>query len=157
MKHPRPTYTLIDELTASASEPMPADVRMHTMTRAYQAMRAIEQDADPERDDWRVLADCINMLETLILHGIVADMSGLLHDATQAMAEAGERHLRQGLPIRLSGPGIAAVRAVLEDYAEVTAQVSHRTMVRCHRATEKRIREVVAGKRKAHDVEVTAL
>lgn len=157
MRRHRPTYTLLDEMLASASEPMPEATRMHVITCAYQALRAIEQETEPARNDWRVLADCVNMLETMVESGIVADTSYLLHDATRAMAEAAERHLHKGLPIRLSGPGIAAVRAVVEDYAEVIAQVSHRTMVRCHRATERRIRDIRAGKRQAHDVEVTEL
>lgn len=31
-----------------------------------------------------------------------------------------------------------------------------RSMVRCHRLTEQRIAEILAGKRQPHDVEVTA-
>lgn len=42
----------------------------------------------------------------------------------------------------VDGPGITAVRAVLEDYQAALETLPHRTMVRCHRATEKRIREV---------------
>jgi hypothetical protein len=32
-----------------------------------------------------------------------------------------------------------------------------RTMIRCHRLTEKRIHELLDGKRKPHDVEITAI
>lgn len=73
-----------------------------------------------------------------------------------AMAMAGKRGY-QGQQIRLDGPGIRAVRAVLEDYAECLEQLSHRTMVRCHRLTERRIREILAGKRKPHDVEIISI
>jgi hypothetical protein len=44
--------------------------------------------------------------------------------------------------MRLDGPGLQAVRAVLEDYQAALECLPARTMVRCHRATEKRIREI---------------
>lgn len=152
----RPTYSLLDVIAASASEPMPEASRTHQLTRMYQGLRAIEQEAAPNSDDWRLLADAVNMMETLVDCGIVHDASGLLNDAVEALADAAH-HARDGKPLRLSGPGIAAVRAVLEDYSEITAQVSHRTMIRCHRETEKRIREIRSGKRRAGDVEVMEL
>ena len=71
----------------------------------------------------------------------MADTSGLLADAIAAMAKAGERAL-DGLPLRLDGSGIAAVRAVLEDYQSALEALPARTMIRCHRATEKRIRAI---------------
>ena len=66
---------------------------------------------------------------------------------------AGRRHF-QGGAIRLDGPGIAAIRAVLEDYAELLAVLPERTVIACHRATEKRLHEILAGKSKAHDIEI---
>ena len=52
---------------------------------------------------------------------------------------------------------VQTIRAVLEDYAGALAALSERTMVRVHRLTEKRISEILAGKRQPHDVEVMAL
>lgn len=49
-----------------------------------------------------------------------------------------------------------AVRDVLEDYAMVLETLPARSMVRCHRLTEQRIAEILAGKRQPHDVEVAA-
>jgi hypothetical protein len=62
-----------------------------------------------------------------------------------------------GGAIRLDGPGILAVRSVLEDYAAALEQLPHRTMVACHRETERRIAEIHAGHRRPHDVEVMAI
>ena len=50
-----------------------------------------------------------------------------------------------------------ADRAVLEDYAGLLDMLSARTMIRCHRLTEKRLHELLDGKRKPHDVEITAI
>ena len=71
----------------------------------------------------------------------IRDNSGLLLDAITAMTKAGQR-MFEGHPLRLDGPGITAVRAVLEDYQAALETLPHRTMGRGHRAAEKRIREV---------------
>ncbi len=156
-KPPRHTYTMMDELLASPVQPMPQNKQVHHLTRMYEGLRALETAAAPTSDDWRVCSDAVNFMETLVVQGIAADSCGLLQDAVLAMAQAARRHLHTGTAIRLDGAGIQAVRAVLEDYAQLLAALPHRTMVRCHRATEKRLREILAGKRKAHDVEVLAL
>lgn len=153
--YPR-TYTLLDVMTASPTEPTPAPKRRHQLTRMYAGLRAIEQDTAPATDDWRVCSDAVNLMETLVSQGHVADGSGLLMDAVTALAMAGKRHVAGGA-IRLDGPGIFAVRSVLEDYAAALEHLPHRTMVACHRATERRIAEIHAGHRRPHDVEVTAI
>lgn len=150
------TYTYWDELLASPTEPMPLDSRTHQLTRMWGGLAAIETAATPTTDDWRVCSDCVNLMETLVAEEEVQDDSGLLMDAITALALAGRRSLAGG-NIRLDAPGIQAVRAVLEDYASALQHLSHRTMVRCHRLTERRIHLILRGKRQPHDVEVMSL
>jgi hypothetical protein len=153
----KPTYTLIDLLLASPSAPMPHEKRTHQLTRMWGGLASIERAAAPTPDDWRVLSDAVNLMETLVLDMcLCVDASGLLPDAVAALAMAGKRS-RAGGPIRLDAPGIAAVRAVLEDYAIVLHVLPHRTMLQCHKRTEARIRDIARGKGKKHDVEVMAL
>lgn len=150
-------YTLMDELTASPTEPMPAEFRRHQLTRMYDGLAAMEKAPSPTTDDWRVVSDAVNLMETLIeTMKVCEDASGLLMDAITAMAMAGKRH-RAGGAIRLDGAGIQAVRAILEDYAALLDVLPARVMIRCHRLTEKRLHEMLEGKRKPHDVEVTFL
>lgn len=160
MKRRRPppprTYTMIDELAASPTDPLPAELRTHQLTRMWQGLAAIEQAPAPTKDDWRVVIDAVNLMETLIEIGALEDGQGLLQDAVAGMAMAGKRAL-QGGAIRLDGQGIRAVRAVLEDYAEATAVLPARVMVRAHRKTEARILDILTGRRRPHDVEVVAL
>ena len=66
----------------------------------------------------------------------------------------GQRHKREGKPIRLDGPGIQAVRSVLASYAELLEVLPARTMYRCHRLTEKRIHAILDGRTRPHDVEI---
>ena len=150
------TYTLLDVMTASPTEPTPADKQLYQLTRMYGALRAIEQDKVPTTEDWRLCSDAVNLMETLVSQGVVQDGSGLLLDAVTALANAGRRHVRGGA-IRLDGAGILAVRAVLEDYSAALEALPHRTMLQCHRATEARIAEIHSGRSRPHDVEVMAL
>lgn len=157
MKHRHhPTYTLLDELAASPTLPLPAEHRRHILTQMWSGLASIERGEQPSPDDWRMLSDCVNMLETLISMGVCQDSSGLLQDAITGLAMAGRRNLA-GHAIRLDASGIKAARAVLEDYAELLEQLPHRTIVRCHRITEKRIREILRGKKKPHDIELVSL
>lgn len=151
----RPTYTLMSELMASPTAPMPAAKARHQLTRMYEGLDALERAAQPTKDDWRVCSDCVNLMETLITMGEMQDDTGLLMDAITALATAGRRNV-EGKPLRLSGEGMQAVRAVLEDYAEALKVLPERTVIRCHRLTEKRLTEILAGKRLPHDVEVIA-
>jgi DNA-binding transcriptional regulator PaaX len=150
-------YTLFDEMAASPTELLPQDWRTYQLTRMYEGLAAMEKAPTPTTDDWRVVSDAVNLMETLIVDmKVCEDTSGLLMDAITAMAMAGKRNMAGGA-IRLDGAGIQAVRAVLEDYAALLDMLPARTMIRCHRLTEKRIHELLDGKRKPHDVEITAI
>lgn len=150
-------YSMLDEMMASPTEPLVAEKRQYQLLRMYEGLRALEIAPEPSTEDWRVVSDAVNLMETLILEmKICEDTSGLLMDAITAMAKAGQRNLAGGA-IRLDGPGIQAVRAVLRDYAELIEVLPARTMVRCHRLTEKRILNILQGKLRPHDVEITRL
>jgi hypothetical protein len=149
-------YSHWDILLASPVDPLPAEHRIHQLTRMYEGLHAMETAPEPTTDDWRVCSDAVNLMETLVAMKVVEDSTGLLMDAITALAMAGRRHMAGG-NIRLDAPGIQAVRAVLEDYAAVIEQVPARTMLQAHRKTEQRIHEILQGRRKPHDVEIVDL
>jgi len=150
-------YTILDELMASPTEPLPLEYRTHQLTRMYEGLAAMEKGVSPTTDDWRVVSDAVNLMETLIeAMKVCEDTSGLLMDAITAMAMVGKRNMA-GAAIRLDGAGIQAVRAILEDYTALLDVLSARTMIRCHRLTEQRLHDLLDGKRKPHDVEITAM
>jgi hypothetical protein len=155
---PRPKhYTIMDEMMASPTEPMPLEYRTHQLTRMYQGLHSMETTPAPTTDDWRVVSDAVNLMETLVVEmKVCEDAGGLLMDAITALAVAGKRNMAGGT-IRMDGAGIQAVRAILSDYAELLDVLSARTMIRCHRLTEKRLHELLDGKRKPHDVEITSI
>lgn len=152
-----PTYSLLDEMAASPTQPLPEATRRHQLTRMWAGLASIETADKPTSDDWRVCSDAVNLMETLVDMYVIEDNSGLLQDAITALALSGKRHLTGGSSIRLDAQGIQAVRAVLEDYASVIEQVSARTMIHCHRRTERQIREILMGKKRPHDIEIINL
>ena len=150
-------YSLMDELMASSTNPMPEKMQVYQMTKIYEALNSLETAPVATVEDWRLVSDAVNMLETLVTEmQVCEDSSGLLDDAVNAMAKAGIRHLA-GASLRLDAAGIQAARSVVEDYGLMLATLPHRTMVKCHRLTEKRIMEICSGNRKAHDVTVVNL
>lgn len=151
-----PTYSLLDEMTASPTQPLPEATRRHQLTRMWAGLASIEKADKPTTEDWRVCSDAVNLMETLVDMYVVEDNSHLLQDAITALAMSGKRHTA-GNAIRLDAQGIQAVRAVLEDYASVIEQVSARTMIHCHRRTERQIREILSGKKRPHDIEIINL
>ena len=153
----RKHYTILDEMMASPTDLLPADHRRHQLTRMYDGLAALEKSPEPTMANWQVVSDAVNLMETLTVEmQLCEDTSGLLMDAITALAMAGRRNLAGGA-IRLDGAGIQAVRAILEDYAAMLDVLPARTMIRCHRLTEQRLHEIFDGKRKPHDVLVTAL
>lgn len=153
----RPQYTLLQEIAADPVNPMPEEWRRHQLLLMYEGLRALETAAEPTLSDWHVVTDAVNLLETLVAQGLVRDDAQLLPQAVQALAAAGQRHLKHGQPIRLDGPGMHAVRSVLENYAEVLPELTQRELIRCVRRTEQRVQAILRGTSQAHDVEVTCL
>ena len=148
------TYTMLDAMLASPTEPMSEKQRRHQLTRMWSGLAGLETSAEPTRDDWSVCSDAVNLMETLIEQEHIVDPNNMLFDAMKALAEAGQRSFA-GHAIRLDGAGIQAIRGLLEDYAEVLEVLPHRTMIHCHRLTEKRLHKIMAGKSEPHDITVT--
>lgn len=147
-----------DEMMACPSTPLPEDKRVHQLSMMYEALHSLELAEKPTTDDWRTVSDAVNLVETLVTEmKICEDTEGLLDDAIKALADAGRRHMRTGANIRLDALGIQAIRSVLTDYSYFLETLPERTMIRCHRLTEKRLHEILDGKRKMHDVEIVDL
>ena len=175
----RYTYSVMDMLMADAVKPTPESKQRHQLTRMWEGLRAIETAPEPTNDDWRVCSDAVNLVETLVREGEprpddsgkvvsnwwrdcagdwvqIHDSGKLLLDAVTAMAAAGIRKINGG-QIRLDSFGIKAVRGVLEDYSELLELLPARSIIRAHRLTEKRISNVLAGKRLPHDLKIVDL
>lgn len=148
---PKPVYSLMDEMMASPTAPLSVARQEYQLLRMFRGLQAIQSGEKPSNDDWSVCCDAANLMETLVVQGVVADPAGLTADSIAALEAAGKRQATSGA-IRLDGAGIQAMHAILIDYTTVLESVPARTIIRCHRATEKRLHEIHAGKRQPHDV-----
>lgn len=161
----RITYSLMDEIMASKDKPLPDFKIQHQLSRMRNGLHNLETAEKPTSDDWQVVSDAINMIETLTLTNNgwwidcdgdpvqITDSSGLLQDAVSAMAQAGRRNFEHGV-IRLDAKGILTIRAVLEDYESLIQVLPARVMIHCHRKTEMKLHDIIKGKPQPHDVVV---
>lgn len=137
-------YTLWDELMADAVKPLPLAHRLYTIGGMQQALDSIKRDPQPSVLDWRVLSDMVNLMNTLVDMGELLDARDLLDDAHRAMSIAAAHH-KAGRALRFDGPGVQAMDALFADYTTVVNELPARVLIRCHRATEKRMRAIHKG------------
>lgn len=147
------TYTLLDVLKADPDNPLPIEKRMYQLQNMWEALDNLEKADKPTIRDWESVADAVNMMEALRDMGVVQDPDQIVEQAIEALGKAGFRSMK-GANIRLDGPGIQLMRGVLEDYCDALEALPERTMIRAHRHAERRVREMIKGKKRKTDVVV---
>lgn len=117
------------------------------LNRAYGALEWMVNGKDPQPEGWRDCADVVNVIETMALHTgqLVADeVRADVLTAGNSM-RAAERRFKAGQGLRLDGPGIQAMREVLEVYAQALAGLTAMEMERVFAETRhqmaRRVRE----------------
>ena len=145
---------MMQELMASTTEPLDTATRTYYLAMFYEALRALELDESPSIEDWRLCSDALNMVDMIIDLGIASDDGGVLDNAKQAMLGAMERYRTHGV-IRRDGAGIQALRAMLEDFADMVNVLPARVMIHTHRKTQARLRDIIDGKYTKKDKVVT--
>lgn len=136
------TYTMMDVLMASPTEPLPEAKRRHQLTRMFLAMRNLEQDPEPTVDDWECVNDAVLLMQSLWLMGVVQDPEEQILHSIDALGKSGIRSLETGR-IRLDGKDIGILRGILRDYADVLEVLPARTMIKAHMETERRVAKMM--------------
>lgn len=142
---PGDMYTLMDEMLASPTAPMPASDAASRVAAALHHLERLATEPTPGVMDWRVCAMIGNVMEVMLELGLAQDPDGLLVDAFAELRAAAERNLRAGKTIRLSGTGLVKVRGLIRDFGDILEQAPHRTMIRVFRETDKRVRSLDRG------------
>jgi hypothetical protein len=155
-RHTPPSYTTFDELLASPDRPLPQLHIDHQLGVMRAGLDGLLTSEAPGREQWAVVADCINLLETLVDMGAIEDEGGWIAEAARELAQAAQRFTASA-SLRLTGAGVKAVQSALEGYELAVTNYSARTMIRAHRLTEKRIREIRSGKCRPHGTVVVSL
>ena len=152
----RPGHSLLDVMLASPTQPMRAAKAWYQLDVMWVGITAIQHEQTPHKNHWNACTDAANLGETLIVQGHVQDPGGSLKLGIDAPANAAKRK-HAGGAIRLDGPGIIAVRGLIEDYAEFLKHLPERTIIAAHRATEQRIIAIRRGQRHKHDIQIVLI
>jgi hypothetical protein len=124
------TYSLMDELLASPTEPLPLKKREWQLGRMREALENCKVKSEPK--DAQVLSTAIDLMVTLQDRGYLEDAENALEDGMVALMQP-----------NLNDIEVRTFEGILEDYQMVMENLPARTMIAAHRATEKRL-----GKRK---------
>lgn len=161
-------YNHIDELMAAPDKALPVEKRDRHISAINAALENIKQHPEPTNDDWRILSDCVNLMETFTTvnrgHWLdadgdvvqIEDKDNALFDGITAMAMCGKRK-QAGNQLRFSGQEVKSMETIIEAYTTVITALSERSMIRCHRLTERRIQDILRGRKQPHDVELVAM
>lgn len=146
------TYSHFHEMFADPVNPMSEEKRTYNLLRVYEGLDALDSMLHPEAHYWQSVADAVNMLITLTVDmGLAEDPDGLITTANKTLHDAWTRAQTIGCNTLTAGE-ITALRAVVAEYASLSEIIPERAMIRCHRMTEKRMQEILNGKRREGDI-----
>lgn len=112
------------------------------MLKFFSALESMAKAARPDAGDWRILSDCINLVETLSLQKkLTIDIAPLLDRGVQAMVDAGNRW-HEGKRMGLSGEGLQSLRDVVDVYGQCLALLTERDMELARLHTQKRLEKI---------------
>ena len=149
----KPRAALVNPLTLL--EPLNKDQQQALLLRCYSALNSMTQGARAEPNDWRDIADVLNIVETMALHtghltpGPIVPALEQVRDAMQAA----QSRYQRGLGLRLDAMGLGAVRFVLEIYAEAMNVITAADMLSIIKTTHK----LVAQAQASGDAQVVSL
>ena len=144
-------YSHAQELTASASKPLHKRKRDPLVLAVQDAVQAVGYGS-PVVEQWRILADAANLAETMLTLGLFDDPGALFSDAVAAVVVLGRAH-GLGQPMRVSASQLMHLTEFAEAYEQMLAQASERNYIHAHRATERRLRELLMNGSGAGDYE----
>jgi hypothetical protein len=124
----------------------PALVR-RTLASFESALLSMQSGSVPTVDDWRLMADCVNTVETLTFGDspklLEAEVRSTLEAATAGMRRAGER-FKDGKSMRLDASGLEALRDCIAIYRQCAEGLTAREMIDAQNETARRVAELLA-------------
>lgn len=133
-------FTLLDELRASPTEPLPAAQRQARVKDARFNLDQLAHGAAPSRYNWKVLATVGNIFEVMLELELVQDPEKLLWRAQNVLKSAAEHAIEHDVLPRLVGVEIEVIASLINAYEEVLEVLPHRDLIRVLRETDKRMR-----------------
>ena len=118
---------------------------------------------DDWRENWRVISDVINMSETYVTHNngvwrerpkkklTLEDKDGIIQEAINIFAKIGVCASREETP-EITEEDKEVIDAVIDCYIEIIGLVSAEDAQKCKNITQDRIRKILRGKSRDHDI-----
>lgn len=127
--------------------PASADKRERLMGTLRSALEGIARGTHPGEEDWRLLSDAVNLVETMEMRGNLdrGDTTVVMTAALKGMVLAAERY-RAGKGMRMDGEGMQAMRQVLDIYEQTLEGLPERETVQIMIETQRRVSAVLAGR-----------
>lgn len=123
--------------TASPDAPVRSDAALKLSLKIDDALKAFTHGT-PVHKDWDLLAEIVNLVETLVTEGVVnSEAAETVKAATAALVGAGMR-FDDGKGFRFDGQGLSAVREACEIYEYALKELDERTMLDMHQITKRR-------------------
>ena len=138
-------FSLFDEMRASPTEPMPAGERQLNVARAREHLGHLTYGADPNRQNWKVLAVIGNFFQAMLDQKLIQDPDNLLGAAKAVLLASSNYAADHGVMVRLSPPEAAVIENLISAYDDVLAALPHRDFIRAVRAADKRMRQRLPG------------
>jgi hypothetical protein len=141
----------IEAATASATKPLSMGRHDTMIDRLEKAFTDLTTADAPRVESWRDLSDVNNFLLTLIELEWATDEGGHINETRTAMVQAFEAYQRRG-KLRLTGPSIVALRESLDQFIELTKQISARSYWHAVKHTRTRVLRASRGAVRKDDV-----
>lgn len=142
----RPRAVVTNPLTFI--QPATAQDKARVMLTFLSALDAMANGDHPGADEWGSLSDAINTVETLALGMGKLVPSEVLPDITAAiegMVHA-SRRFKAGQGARLDGPGLQALRRVIDIYGQCLDGLTSREMAMAQAETQRRVNALLHSK-----------
>jgi hypothetical protein len=137
--HESNTYSLLDEMMASATEPLPAAQREERIKDARFHLEELATGTAPTRLNWKTIAMIGNIFNVMTELKMVDDPDNLTTQVQHTLKAVAERAVA-GQALRLGRDEMPVVASLINAYEEVLEVLPHRDLIRALRETEKRVR-----------------
>lgn len=145
------SFTLMDELLASAIDPIAPPLNAPRIQAARDAVQALASPETATPKAWGICCAVANFMETMLDDGLAQDPDGLLQDAFAALKHAVDSGDTLKGAITIPPDAYPAVRHLVDDWCELLEQAPARDVIRSMRRTEARTRQIAAGKMRPGD------
>lgn len=151
----RPRAVIADPLSLLR----PADPARKTrlLAKFWSALESMARGQHPGEEDWRLLSDAINTVETMAVHMrklVPAEVMPAVNAAIAAMVGAANR-FKAGQGMRLDGPGLESLREVVDIYEQCLDGFTEHEMAQAQAETQRRMNALLRSP--VHSKEVVTL